>query len=266
MPASGTKVQLALPIFAKLYTMLPLDGLPNQRPVLLTGLSLPLHMCVAVLAPHPDDFDAIAVAIRYLAEQGHDIHVAVLTTGANGIEEGWNGTSGTESKAAIREAEQRESCAFFGLPPDRLTFLRLWEANNNPSTDEIDYKKLQSYVRSKSPDLVFLPHGNDSNHTHRRTYATFASIARSERRRIYACLSLDAKTESMRPDIYMYFGEQEAAWKAQLLRHHRSQQERNIRTRGYGFDERVLNLNRASAKNVEGHMPYAEVFELEIFG
>jgi hypothetical protein len=70
----------------------------------------------------------------------------------------------------------------------------------------------------------------------------------------------------MRPDLYAYFGEEEAAWKAQLLRFHRSQQERNLKTRGQGFDQRVLDVNRRAAADAGGLMPYAEVFELQAFG
>jgi hypothetical protein len=100
----------------------------------------------------------------------------------------------------------------------------------------------------------------------RRTYDTFQSIVTADKARVHACLNLDAKTLSMRPDLYMYFGEEEAAWKAQLLRFHRSQHERNLKTRGHGFDERVLKLNRESAAKEGGPMPYAEIFELRAFG
>jgi hypothetical protein len=64
----------------------------------------------------------------------------------------------------------------------------------------------------------------------------------------------------------MYFGEEEAEWKGQLLRFHRSQHERNLRTRGHGFDERVLRINRETAATAAGSMRYAEVFELQSFG
>jgi LmbE family N-acetylglucosaminyl deacetylase len=244
----------------------PLDALPAQRPLLLSSLALPAPLTVVVLAPHPDDFDAIAVSMRHLQAQGHDIHAAVLTTGASGVEDGWNGAQGPDAKAAIREAEQQASCRFFGLPADRLVFLRLWEGAGGQSQDEADYRKLRSYLRTRRPDLVFLPHGNDSNRTHRRTYETFQEIVTADKAQVLACLNLDAKTLSMRPDLYMYFGEKDAAWKAELLRFHRSQHERNLKTRGHGFDERVLNLNRESAAKAAGPMPYAEVFELQSFG
>lgn len=80
---------------------------------------------------------------------------------------------------------------------------------------------------------------------------------------LWACLNQDAKTLGMRSDPVMPFGLAEAQWKAELLRHHRSQQQRNLRLRGNGFDERVLQLNRDAAAAAGLEQPCAEVFELE---
>ncbi len=65
----------------------------------------------------------------------------------------------------------------------------------------------------------------------------------------------------MRSDLFVAFDEKSADWKAQLLRHHRSQQQRNHRTRGIGFDARVLQLNRDAAAALGVNQRYAEVFE-----
>jgi hypothetical protein len=57
-----------------------------------------------------------------------------------------------------------------------------------------------------------------------------------------------------------------------LLKIHDSQQERNIHSRGIGFDERILHMNHLSWRHlVETSTPvrswakYAEVFEIELF-
>ena len=197
--------------------------------------------------------------MRFMHEHGHEIHVCVLTSGASGVEDGWQGMRSEEEKTCLREAEQRASCAYFGLPPDRLSFLRLWERGEDAS----DEKRLREHLLSLRPELVFLPHGNDSNRTHRRTYESFRAIALKEGLQLWACLNLDAKTLSMRPDLYMFFGEQDALWKGRLLRMHRSQHERNLNSRNIGFDERILNVNRDAARKAGSALPYAEVFELE---
>lgn len=250
------------------HDMMPIDtlsafplSLPAERPLFLNALALPAPLSIVVLAPHPDDFDAIGVTMRLLQRQGHALHVAVLTAGANGVEDGWNGARSLEEKAMLREAEQRASCAFFGLPEERLSFLRLWETNG-----EADDSRLRAYLLGLRPQLVFLPHGNDSNATHRRVYQAFDAIAREENLSLLACLNQDAKTGSMRQDIYMGFDKEDASWKARLLRFHRSQHERNLKTRGIGLDERVLRLNRQSAAAAGMDAAYAEAFELKRYG
>jgi hypothetical protein len=70
----------------------------------------------------------------------------------------------------------------------------------------------------------------------------------------------------LRPDIYTAFGEEDAQWKAQLLRFHDSQQQRNLNTRGHGFDQRILDTNRQIARELGLQAPYAEAFEVEMFG
>jgi LmbE family N-acetylglucosaminyl deacetylase len=232
----------------------------GPRPRSLRELAFPRPLQVLVLAPHPDDFDAIALTLRHLASQGHAVHLAVLTTGASGVEDGFGGATDAAAKAALREAEQRESCAFFGLPPERLQFLRLW---GDDAKAVEDLARLQAWIAARPGDLLFLPHGNDSNRTHRRTCESVRSIAAELRLDAWACLNQDAKTAQMRVDLHFAFGEEEAAWKARLLRCHRSQQERNLRTRGSGFDERVLQVNRNAAAALDVALPYAEVFELQ---
>jgi hypothetical protein len=70
----------------------------------------------------------------------------------------------------------------------------------------------------------------------------------------------------MQHDAFMVFGEREAAWKAELLRNHRSQHQRNLNTRGHGFDERILRVNREiAAKHMEMDHQYTEAFEVELF-
>lgn len=41
----------------------------------------------------PDDFDATGLSLRHLHSQGHALHVAVLATGASGVEDGFAGAT-----------------------------------------------------------------------------------------------------------------------------------------------------------------------------
>ncbi len=70
----------------------------------------------------------------------------------------------------------------------------------------------------------------------------------------------------MRYDMVLGYGLEEAAWKGELLRFHRSQHRRNLNQRGHGFDERILSMDRQSAEVCSLDKPYAEAFEAEFFG
>jgi LmbE family N-acetylglucosaminyl deacetylase len=242
-------------------------ALEATLPLAFDALVLPLGGRLAVLAPHPDDFDAIAVTLQRFARSEWDIHVAVLTTGASGVEDAYHGATTAQDKAALREAEQRASCAAFGLPSENLYFLRLDEDENGHQREgEINRLRLARFLATVGPHCVFMPHGEDSNTAHRRTWSMFEAIARDEGLQVWAWLNRDAKTLAMREDVYTLFGAEEAEWKARLLRLHDSQQSRNLRTRGAGFDTRVLEVNRAAAREAGLDGVLAEVFELRRVG
>lgn len=239
----------------------------NGKPVPLRSLSLPNTDPVLVLAPHPDDFDAIGVTMHFLWEKGHPIYLAVATSGASGVEDSFYSPPTAEAKARLREQEQRASCRFFGLPETHLTFLQLEEDRiGHPTESQRNLKLVRQHLLDTEPALVFLPHGQDSNAGHRRVYAMLRQVALAERLPLRVLLNRDPKTIRMRCDVYMEYGEDEATWKGQLLRFHLSQQRRNLNHRGYGFDERILKMDRQSASMFPVGTPYAEVFELELYG
>lgn len=239
----------------------------GRGPVSFDKLVLPRGLSALVLAPHPDDFDAIAVTLRRLHAQGMRLHLAVCTTGASGVEPGFAGAQTDEAKGALRELEQTASCAFFGLPAAHLEFLRLPnDEGGDPRLDGTNHATVQRLLVQHQPHCVFLPHGNDSNVTHQRTYALIDAVARQMPYPLWAWLNQDAKTLAMRQDLYTPFDENAARWKAELLRFHASQHQRNLNTRGHGFDARVLRINQQSATAVQAAQPYAEVFELRRLG
>jgi LmbE family N-acetylglucosaminyl deacetylase len=236
----------------------------GPRPLHLQQLQIPPELRVAVLAPHPDDFDAIAVTLRHLRDNGNRIAVAVATGGASGVEDGFRGAVDDAAKARLREEEQRASCRLFGLPAEQLQFLRLAEgADGHPVDSAENYACVRAWLVEQQPDLVFLPHGNDTNLGHRRIYAFFRRSAEADKLTLVACLNRDPKTIAMRDDLITAFGADEAAWKAGLLRCHQSQHQRNLHTRGHGFDDRILNGNRQFAAALGCDAEYAETFELE---
>jgi LmbE family N-acetylglucosaminyl deacetylase len=237
-------------------------SLHPRGPAFLDQLAWPRGLRLLVLAPHPDDFDAVAVTLRFFRERDCGIRLVVASSSASGVEDGYCVAPTPEVKAALRETEQLHSCRMFGLPENHITFLRLAEdAQGQPVEDDANYFRVREAVDAVRPDVVFLPHGNDTNAGHRRNFAMLQRYLRECNVPLTALLNQDPKTIAMRHDLLMFFGEEDARWKAQLLRCHDSQQQRNLHTRGYGFDERILRLNREVAAAYPNQRPYAEAFE-----
>ncbi len=238
----------------------------NCSPRTFHDLSLSSDLKVLVLAPHPDDFDAIAVTMKQLSDNGNAIHVAVARAGS-GVDDDYRAGLTLAQKADLRENEQRKSLRFFGLPESCITFISL---SNDAKTDQSlenpeNASTIFAVVEREDPDIVFLPHGNDTNKRHRAVYSLFSQTARRLKKPLAAFLIRDPKTIEMRTDIYTPFGQEKADWKGRLLRCHDSQHQRNLRTRGYGFDERILNANREIARDMSLAYEYAEAFEVELY-
>jgi LmbE family N-acetylglucosaminyl deacetylase len=207
------------------------------------------------------------MAMRFCRENGNPLYVAVATSGANGVEDEYCSPPTREAKAHLRKKEQRASCQFFGLSEDRLAFLRLEEdRDGHPVEDSANLERLRQHFLSIQPTAVFLPHGNDTNPGHHRIYAMFHQVAQGAGYPLVAFLNRDPKTTRMRCDVYCEFGDDQATWKGQLLRFHQSQHQRNLNQRGHGFDQRILKMDLANARSCPTTAPYAEVFELEVFG
>ncbi len=237
------------------------DQRPKGKPCSLMDAALPTFMQVLVLAPHPDDFDAIGVTLRELFLKGHPLFAAVIRTGSGVDDADLHGS--TAEKSRLREQEQRRSLQFFGLPGESLQFLSLVTGPDDQVVDCPDNREaIGTLLMERKPDVVFLPHGNDTNSAHRAVYAMLSNAALEIRHPLVAFLNRDAKTLAMRTDLYTPFGEAEAKWKQTLLRFHDSQQRRNLRTRHHGFDDRVLNLNRTIARELEIPHEFAEAFEI----
>lgn len=244
----------------KLDFLRPSFGVQDLRQL---NWSAPLK--ILVLAPHPDDFDAIGVTMKYLHDTGHDLHVAVGVTGS-GIDEAYGAGMTVDDKRNLRIKEQKDSLHFFGLPEDHWRFMHLNNADDEQLADDADNGiQLEQVVREIKADLLFCPHGNDTNRAHRTMYQLASQIAEKVDWPIALMLNRDSKTRDMRTDFYISFNETEANWKGQLLRFHDSQQQRNLRSRGHGFDERVLMLNRAIAQELQVSQPYAAAYEVQLF-
>ena len=244
-----------------------MDTLIVNNPLPLKSLINTKTHPVLILAPHPDDFDAIGVTMQLLHERGFPLNLAVATSGASGVEDSFCSPPTLEVKGKLRQQEQMRSCQFFGLPKEDLVFLQLEEDDQgHPIENKTNLEIVRQHFIKIRPVMVFLPHWHDTNLGHQRIYAMFRQVARESKYPLAAFLNRDPKTLQMRGEVYLEFGAEKAAWKGELLRFHQSQHQRNLNTRGHGLDERILEVNKESAALCSLNAMYAEVFELEFFG
>jgi LmbE family N-acetylglucosaminyl deacetylase len=240
----------------------------GKRPTSLRKLRIPKRLKVLYLAPHPDDFDAVSIAMRWFKDNKNPILIAIVSSGASGVEDSYCASASWQAKADIREREQAAACRFFGLDANSVTFLRLDEdRNGHPVDSENNRERLRQYFFGVRPDIVCLPHGHDTNTGHQRVYSIFRQMATDAGYPLVALLNRDPKTILMRTDLYITFGKKDAGWKGNLLRFHQSQHQRNLNTRRHGFDDRILTVNKQIGDEVRpGKNLLAEGFELEYFG
>ncbi len=243
------------------------------------GRKIPLPLCgrVLCLGPHPDDPESVAITLRLLMQSGCEILLAIISLSPAGVEEEyarmWSGGelfSLEGKKREIRRREQIFSAGMFGLTQDKVVFLGLEE--DSPFDSRENRALLATHLKSVAPDMVIMPMGKDPNPTHSWTYQVFRECAKDltahKKKPILALYNEDPKTVEIRKDLYVFFSEESARWKRALLRAHDSQQQRNIRRRGVGFDERILGLNLLRGRDLSASssaVPYAEVFEIEWF-
>jgi len=239
--------------------------LEHKSPCSLPDVAIPPDLCVCVLAPHPDDFDAIAVTLRHLRKSGNPIELGVAPTGG-GVLDTYRPGATLADKTRLREKEQRDSLAFFGLPDRHITFLDMErdDAEDQPIDTPANEQLLDGFLSRTQPDIVFMPHGNDTNAGHQSMYALFDRAARRHDCISAAFLIRDPKTVDMQVHAFTPFDADVATWKAEMLRFHDTQHHRNLHTRGHGFDERILQVNRRIASDLALDAEYAEAFEIQV--
>jgi LmbE family N-acetylglucosaminyl deacetylase len=223
---------------------------------------------VLALSPHPDDPESAAVTLRLLGRSGCQIRYAIATLSPRGVAASYAPGSSEREKAELRRREQLRAAKEAGLGRDEVVFLDL----DDELSAEVD-SAVKSHLDDLLPDIVILPTGEDENHTHRWLWELFRAhapdLAARKGSPLLGMYNEDPKTIRLRSDLFVCFSAEAAEWKKSLLRIHDSQQARNLQSRGVGFDERILSVNRAAAERltVDTHMDaeYAEAFELELF-
>jgi LmbE family N-acetylglucosaminyl deacetylase len=238
----------------------------ETSPISLEDYFFSPSLRLLVLAPHPDDFDAIAVMLKYFQANSNQILLLVLTGGSSGVNDSFLEYPTKHRKAKIRETEQIYALEFFGFPLSHVRFLRLSEDEQGDMIlDNGCRKSVGKLFQEFDPDMIALPYGEDSNPSHQRTFALARQLATAASKPVLAFDNQDPKTIRIRLDAYIAFDHSTSLWKREMLRFHQSQQTRNLETRDYGFDERILKVNQAIAKELKIDQEYAEGFQIELF-
>lgn len=117
---------------------------------------------VMIFAPHPDD-DIIACggSIARHVQKGNRVSIVYLSSGEAG-----SLTYPPESLAKIREAEAQKAASKLGVTD--LIFLR-----NPDGYIRFECEVLENIIRlirNKKPNLVYLPHENESTRDHQQTF------------------------------------------------------------------------------------------------
>ncbi len=244
---------------------------------------------VLALAPHPDDPDAVAVTLRRLALAGCRITYAVACLSPQGVTDSYALAEAirrgmeppadlTAFKRELRQGEQLASAGLAGFLEREPEFLSLKEDRRGRILHQAaNSAAIGAVLRGHDPDLVLLPHGEDTNLDHVGIWNFLREqapgLAARRGRPLLALFNRDPKTVRITEHLATPFTAGEAQWKAELLAAHRSQQARNLESRGYGFDQRILRENRAAWEQLSGRLgeswtgffPYAESFQVELF-
>lgn len=117
---------------------------------------------VIIFAPHPDD-DIIACggSIAKHIQNGNGVSIVYISSGEAG-----SLSYAPEELAGIRKEEARRAAGLLGV--DDLLFLEL--ADGYISFDQAALEALIRLIRNKKPELVYLPHVNESVRDHQQTH------------------------------------------------------------------------------------------------
>jgi LmbE family N-acetylglucosaminyl deacetylase len=253
------------------------------------GIMPPERGQVVELGPHPDDPDAVAVTLRLFATNGCRVSYVITCLSPQGVTDSYALQAARKSgveignnldafKRELRRQEQITSARLAGFAGDFLQFHNLEEDEKGRLVDSpANARVYAELLASLDPDIVLMPYGEDTNSDHvlnwRFFYQGAWQLARKRGKPILGLYNRDPKTVRINEQLAVPFGREMAEWKSRLLRTHSSQHERNLEQRGYGFDERILEVNREAWKSVKNRVAsgwpenylYAETFQVECF-
>jgi LmbE family N-acetylglucosaminyl deacetylase len=115
-------------------------------------------MKVLIVAPHPDDETFwMGGTIMKLKDQGHDIHVLLLTLG----EKSWHPNMSGKDLKEIRKEEVLQAARML-----RIDTLQLANLPDTELRYEDTYNVVKQCIQKEKPDRVYIPHNPDHHQDH----------------------------------------------------------------------------------------------------
>ena len=196
-------------------------------------------MKILAIGAHPDDIEAgcAGTLLKYV-QQGHEVHMLVMTEGQHG------------SDAAVRREEQNRSLEVLG--PGSLTWGGYRDTELSPRMNEM-IQDIESVIRRFLPDFIFVNHDDDTHQDHRALNKATVTATRYVRNVIFY---EGPTSQNFAPTVFVDIRETIEKKISMLLAHQSQVMKTNIE----GLS--IVDVVRATAmfRGTQGRVRYAEGF------
>lgn len=196
-------------------------------------------MKILAIGAHPDDIEVgCAGALAKYAQQGHEIHLLVMTEGAKG------------GNASGRRDEQHRAAEF--LQTKSLTWGGYEDTNLMPRMNEMVHD-IEQIMGRIGPDFIFVHYDDDTHQDHRALSKATVSATRYVRNVLFY---EGPTSQNFSPTVFVDIKET-IIRKASILMAHQSQV---MKTNIEGLS--IVDVIRATAmfRGVQGRVQFAEAF------
>jgi LmbE family N-acetylglucosaminyl deacetylase len=215
---------------------------------------LPENRRIIFFCAHPDDDTfSSGATLHELARRGNPVTCVYLTTSPRGVLR----DIPEEEKVATRKREAEEACKVVGARP---LFL---DMHKSELESRESLKRIQDILKKEKPDIVFLPHENDSHPTHMKASRVVLEALKSEG--IKEKWFWESWSPITKPNFIFFFGGDLMEIKKRAMAKHESQVERIEEieaTVAFNTFRGIMGqpLMHGFARNYKGKRLYGEAF------
>ena len=196
-------------------------------------------MKILAIGSHPDDIEVgCAGALAKYAQQGHEIHLLIMTEGAKG---------GT---ASSRRDEQLRAAEF--LKPKSLTWGGYEDTKLTPRMNDMVHD-IEQIMGRIGPDFIFVHYDDDTHQDHRALSKATVSATRYVRNVLFY---EGPTSQNFAPTVFVDIGESIERKVSMLVAHQSQVMKTNIE----GLS--IVDVIKATAmfRGIQGRVQFAEGF------